>query len=99
MHATLATEIYLSAKNKTLATEIYLPAKKKMMKISTAITLVVMVCCLEVALGYPRYAYRGQPDPKFLEDGEKLDYFGNNNRVKIGRGDGDIRISDSEGVV
>ena len=69
---TLATEIYLSAKKKTLATEIYLSAKKKKMKISTAVTLVVMVCCLEVALGYPRYAYRGQPDPKFLEYREKL---------------------------
>ena len=56
----------------TLATEIYLPAKKKMMKISTAVTLVVMVCCLEVALGYPRYAYRGQPDTKFPEHREKL---------------------------
>ena len=66
---TLATEIYLPAKKKTLATEIYLPAKKKKMKISTAVTLVVMVCCLEVALGYPRY---GQPDPKFLEDRKEL---------------------------
>ena len=69
MHATLATEIYLSAKKKTLATEIYLSAKKKK---TTAVTLVVMVCCLEVALGYPRYAYRGQPDPKFLEDRKEL---------------------------